>query len=655
MIASLIPLLAAATIAGSDTTSYVVLNHGRWAGDLTVVHAGDSTVSRYIFTDRNRGTRIETRYRFGSDNALRAAELRQIAADGTAGPALQGFTVHGDSIYSLVATGRAGGAGAAGTAGGPSAAAQAGVKRDPAAFLGLRFGSPYEQTLIADYLLKQPKMTGTLLGGLAARAEVVAQTTVPTKSGRAHVRLVMVWTGTSTTSSGVWLDDKGNLVATDVAWFITVRPGAEQALPALRAIEIKWRNAQAEAIAKKVVAPAASAVVVRNGNLFDSESGTMKPNMTVVIRDGRIAEVGPAASTQAPAGANVIDATGKTIMPGMWEMHTHLQTDNQSAGSLVQLAQGLTTVRDMAADFDIATSQRDRERKGLLASPRVILSGFIEGPGRWAGPSDMIASNEQEGLSMIAKYDSAGYKQIKLYNLVQQDLVPAIAAEAHKRGLRLSGHIPRGLSVPAAVTLGYDEIQHAAFLFSTFYQDSLYIPTMRAYSLVATVVAPHIDVDGQPMTDLIKFLHDHHTVIDGTFSIWIGGSAAAVGAGGSTDQQKADAAYLRLITRLYEGGVTLVPGTDNSYATSYHRELELYEQAGIPAPTVLQIATIGSARVMKDDNDYGSITTGKVGDVIVVNGNPAEHVKEIEKVETVIRAGRVYKVHDLMSAVTGQP
>ena len=377
--------------------------------------------------------------------------------------------------------------------------------------------------------------------------------------------------------------------------------------------------------------------------------------MTVVIRDGRITDVGPAASVQAPTGANVIDATGKTIMPGMWEMHTHLQTDNQSAGSLVQLAQGLTTVRDMAADFDVATSQRDRERKGLLASPRVVLSGFIEGPGRWAGPSDLIATTEQEALSMIAKYDSAGYKQIKLYNLVQQDLVPAIAAEAHKRGMRLSGHIPRGLSVPAAVTLGYDELQHAAFHFSTFFQDSLYIPTMRAYSLLATVVAPNFDVDGQPMTDLIKFLHDHHTVIDGTFSVWIGGGAAAVGAGGSTNQQKADAAYLRLITRLYEGGVTLVPGTDNSYATTYHRELELYEQAGIPAPTVLQIATIGCARVMHDDKDYGSVATGKVGDVIIVNGNPAEHVKDIEKVETVIRAGRVYKVHDLLSAVSGQP
>ncbi|MGH7655494.1 MAG: amidohydrolase family protein [Gemmatimonadaceae bacterium] len=640
---ALMSLLAAAAVAASDTTSYVVLNHGRLAGDLKIVSAGDSTVSRWIFTDRNRGTRIETRYRFGADKKVLAADLRQIAADGTAGPALQGFTVHGDSVYNVSGGSRAG-----------AAATVAGVKRNPAQFLGLRFGSPYEQALIANYLLKQPKMTGELLGGLAAHAEIVGETAVPTKSGRTHVRLVMTWDGAGAASNGVWLDDNGKLFATDVAWFITVRPGAEQALPALRAIELKWRNAQGEAMAKKVATPHSATFVIKNGDLFDSETGTMRPNTSVVVHDDRIAEVGPAASVAVPAGATVIDATGKTIMPGMWEMHTHLQVDNQSVGSLVQLAQGLTTVRDMASDFDVATSQRDRERKGLLASPRVVLAGFIEGPGRWAGPSDVIATTEAEALAFIARYDSAGYKQIKLYNLVQQDLVPAIAAEAHKRGMRLSGHIPRGLSVPAAVLLGYDEIQHAAFLFSTFFQDSLYVPTMRAYSAVATAVAPNFDVDGPQMTELVSFLHDHHTVIDGTFNIWIGGSAALVGAGGSTNQEKADAAYLRLIKKLYDADVTLVAGTDNSYATTYHREIELYEKAGIPAPRVLQIATIGSARVMKDDANYGSIATGKVADIIIVNGKPAEHVADIEKVETVIRAGRVYNVKDLLNAVSGQ-
>jgi hypothetical protein len=645
VIGSFFTLVAAAvaTIAASDSSSYVVLNHGRRAGDMVIVSAGDSTVVRFIFVDRNRGTRIETRYRFGADKHLVSSDVRPIAANGQALEPNAAFEIRGDSIHWSIPGGR-GGAGQA-----PPA-----EKVDPSAFLGIRTGAPYDQALLANFLLKQPRMTAKVQPGGTARAEIVGEATVPTSSGRKHVRLVMLFAGTNTTPSGVWLDDSGALFSTDVQWFITIRPGADAALPVLRAIEVKYWNAQAEAIAKKVTAPRAAAVVIRNGDLFDSESGTMRPNTSVVIRDDRIVEVGPAATVAIPAGAMVIDATGKTVMPGMWEMHTHLQLNNQSAGSLVQLAQGLTTVRDLAADMDVATSQRDRERMGLLASPRVILAGFIEGPGRWAGPTDMIAGTEGEALADIARYDSAGYKQIKLYNIVQQDLLPAIAAETHRRGMRLSGHIPRGLSVPAAVLLGYDEIQHAAFLFSTFYQDSLYVPTMRAYSAVATAVAPNIDVDGAPMSDLIKFLHDHNTVIDGTFNLWIGGGAALVSAGGSTNQQKADAAYLRLIGRLYDGGVTLVAGTDNSYGNTYHREIELYEQAGIPAPRVLQIATIGSARVMKEEKDYGSIVAGKVADIIIVNGRPAQQVKDIEKVETVIRAGRVYTVKGLYGALSGE-
>jgi hypothetical protein len=220
--------------------------------------------------------------------------------------------------------------------------------------------------------------------------------------------------------------------------------------------------------------------------------------------------------------------------------------------------------------------------------------------------------------------------------------------------MRLSGHVPRGLTVADAVQLGFDEINHAAFLFSTFYQDSLYVPFMRAYSLVATTVAPNIDVDGAEMSGLIDFLARHHTVIDGTFSVWVTsagtGIAQAVGAGQSADAQKSDANYMRLLRRLYDAGVTLVAGTDNPTGSTYNAELELYEKAGIPAATVLQIATIVPARVMKDEADYGSVAVGKVADVVIVNGKPAEHVSDLRKVEQVIRGGRLYDVHDLRLA-----
>ena len=297
----------------------------------------------------------------------------------------------------------------------------------------------------------------------------------------------------------------------------------------------------------------------------------------MVIQRDRIVSVGPADAARIPADATVIDATGKTVVPGLWDMHGHLQLTSESGGSVAQLSFGLTTVRDLASDVDVAVSQRDRAQAGRIATPRAVLAGFIEGPLLWAGPSEVLVSTEAEARRWVARYDSLGYKQIKLYNVVHPDLVPTIAAEAHKRGMRLSGHIPRGLSVPAAVMLGFDEIQHAAFLFSTFYQDSLYVPTMRAYSAVAQTVAPNIDVDGPAMTGLIDLLKKHNTVIDGTFNVWITGGNSGIGPGVSgvvpSNAEKADANWMRLITRLHDAGVTMVPGTDNSFGTTYYNEI----------------------------------------------------------------------------------
>jgi imidazolonepropionase-like amidohydrolase len=630
----MLALLLAAAIAANDSTVYPVLNHGRLAGSMIVVKRHDTVTVRYVFTDRNRGTRIETRSAMNGD-AVRWFEQRPVLANEQAGDPVFRLDVVGDSVRRFT----------------PTRTVTEAIPRGT--YLNVT-ATPLDQARIAAYLLRQEGGSAKLFSGGTARAEVVKETMVSTSRGNERARLVTITTGNLDTPQAIWLDANGELLATEISWFMTVRPGAERALPALRKVETEFRDARAEALAKRVTKPTNGTIAITNGDLFDSERGEIRPRTTVVIRGDRIVDVGPTESVSVPSGATVINAAGKTIVPGLWDMHGHMQMTSQSFGSPAQLSFGITTVRDLASDLDVAVSQRNRAQSGRVAGPRQILAGFIEGPGKWAGPSEVLVRTEDEARSWVARYDSMGYKQIKLYNLVHPDLVPTIAAEAHKRGMRLSGHIPRGLSVPAAIELGFDEVNHAAFLFSTFYQDSLYIPTMRAYSLVATTVAPNIDVDGQPMTDLIALLKRHNTVIDGTFSVWISsagtGIANAVGAGVSADVQKADANYLRLIKRLYDAQVTMVPGTDNSVGTTYNTELEVYQRAGLPAPFVLQMATITSARVMKDDKDYGSIAKGKVADLIVVNGKPAENVSELRKVELVIRGGRRFDVQELKAA-----
>jgi amidohydrolase family protein len=624
----------------SDTTRYPVLNHGRLAGEMLVIRDGASVVVRYIYTDRNRGQRIETRYRLSPTGDMTAFEMRAIGADGTSGEPTVQYEVAGDSAkWTSFGPG-----GRGGNNGGRPPSTMA-VKFEPGMFFRTG-GIPWENALLVRTLLKQPERTARMLPQGRARLEFVADTTVSLGRTRQRLRLAMVF-GQNTVPTGVWVDERGEFVASDVQWFMAVRPGVESALPVMRSIELAYRDRLAEQFAQRNTKPAQGPIVIRNGDVFDAERGVMMPKTTIVIRGDRIEAVGPADAVAVPAGATVIDATGKSVLPGLWDMHTHFQSTSAAFGTVLQLATGITSIRDLAADTDVGVAIRDQANSLKVISPRTYLAGFIEGPGAWAGPSDVLARNEAEARAFVAMYDSLGYKQIKLYNLLHPDYVPTIANEAHKRGMRLSGHVPRGMSVTAAVNLGFDEINHAAFLFSNFFQDSLYWPTMRAYSAVAATVAPNFNVDSPEMTTLIELLKSKGTVIDGTFNLWMG-QGALTGQGNPGAAQ-----YARLLKRLYDAGVPLVAGTDNNTGSTFILELELYQHSGIPAPAVLQIATLNAARVMKDDREYGSIAVGKVADIIVVNGNPAEKIADLRNVEQVFRAGRLYDPRLLRAAVFG--
>ena len=360
--------------------------------------------------------------------------------------------------------------------------------------------------------------------------------------GAVRARMALLDYGFGGTPQVLWLDGDGELLASQAGWFTTFRREHASLLTPLRAIEIAYREREATALAGRITPRAAGNLVIRNANVFDTERGVMRPRTTVVVAGQRIIAVGPTDSVATPRDAHVIDGTGKYLVPGLWDMHTHFQITSQNAGVIRQLAGGITTIRDMAADTDVATSIRDRANRGELVSPQVLLAGFIEGPGLWAGPSAALARTEDEARALVDEYADLGYRQIKLYNLLHPDLVPAISAAAKSRGLRLSGHIPRGLSVNAAIRLGFDEVNHAAFLFSTFYQDSLYTPEMRPYSGVAARVAPHVDVDGPAMTALIADLVRHRTVVDGTFNLWMRDTSGA----DAVEAKRANANYLRL-------------------------------------------------------------------------------------------------------------
>ena len=650
----MLALLAALGVASADTTHYDVWNHGRLAGAMQVVIDADSVVVRFGHQDRQRGPDIVAIYRFAADGSLRERISRTgNRITGTPPRETERLTVRDGRLQWR--TPRASGS----------------LATDAGAWHVSSVTQPYEWALLARTLLAAPARTRPIAQGGSATATVLADTTLDTGAGRERLRLVSIDLGNPAPEL-IWLDASGAVFASSADWFITVRRGRAAVMPALRSIERRVTAEASRALAARFAPAAAPALAIRDVDVFDAERGVVVPRQTVVVQGSRIAAVGATASTSIPRGATVLDGRGRTLVPGLWDMHTHFFSSSEASNGLLHLASGVTTVRDLAADLDDAVSARRRADDGSLLYPRLILGGFLEGPGAWAGPSDVLVRTEAEAIAWVARYDSLGYKQVKLYNLVHPDLVPTIVAEAHRRGMRVSGHVPRGLTVENALALGFDEVQHAAFLMSTFFQDSLYLPRMRAYSQVAEAVVSRFDPEADRVANLVAAFKTRGASMDPTLNVYQGSAAlpdgthpvfgpafawmpplmrrASAPTPRDTIQEKTRRTYGRLVQRLWEAGVPVVPGTDNLAGIALLGELEAYERAGIPAAAVLQLATLGSAKVMGEAKDYGSIAVGKVADLVLVGGRPAERITDLRRTEVVVRAGKAYRATELLRA-----
>jgi imidazolonepropionase-like amidohydrolase len=406
----------------------------------------------------------------------------------------------------------------------------------------------------------------------------------------------------------------------------------------------------------------------------------MIPHTTVVIAGNRIQSVGPDESAKIPAGAEIIDAGGKALLPGMWEMHAHF---NPGEEGMLHIAAGVTSARDMGNDTTTVLMLRKAFDEGSQIGPRLVLAGMIDSPGPFQVPIGVLASTDAEARAAVDRYADLGFEQIKIYSSMKPELVPGIIAEAHRRGLRVSGHVPAFMTAEQVVRLGFDEVQHVNFLELNFIDSVKDTRGMARFTAVAANAAT-LDLSSPRVRSFIQLLKDRKTVSDPTLGAFedmftarpgtMSPNMAAVAdrlpsqirrglfSGGlpvppGMDQRYRDsyAAMLRMVDELYKAGVTLVAGTDGPAGFGFDRELELWVRAGIPAPEVLRIATIGAARVMKHDDQRGSIAPGKLADVFLVAGDPSVNIGDIRRVETVVRNGVVYHSADIYRALGVKP
>lgn len=478
-----------------------------------------------------------------------------------------------------------------------------------------------------------------------------------------------------------WTDEQDELFAKTSDWFSQIMAGYESYLPELAVIQKKAERTRSYQFAKELPEKVKGNILIRNVTLFDAEKAKLLPHSDVLIRDGKISRVSVGKSIAVTA-ARVIDGTGHTLLPGLWDMHVHF---SEGADGILHLAAGVTHVRDMGNDSSLLTTIRAINNHALIG-PRVeIISGLIDGAGPFGAPTGALINNVEEGKTAVRKYAAKGYQQIKLYSSLKPEWVKPLVSEAKKYHLRVCGHIPAFMTAAEAIEAGYDEITHMNMLLLNFFGDTIDTRTPQRFIIPAERAAK-LDLNSPEVKQFIALMQAHHTVADPTLvaleplltardgvleeknkfivthfpaqlqrDMRAGGSGLPVPPGMDATYRASFDAFLNLTKLLYDSGIRIVAGTDGTPGFDMHRELELYVKAGIPAEKVLQLATFGTAVYTGKSKMLGSISAGKIADMIMVAGDPVKNISDIRHTRLVIKDGVIYDPSKLYKAVAIEP
>lgn len=478
-----------------------------------------------------------------------------------------------------------------------------------------------------------------------------------------------------------WVSENGEDFANVSEWNSTILKGYEPAIAQLLAIQKKQQAFFHQRLAQTLPQKMEGSLLITNVAVFDAKEARLLSPKDVLIQDGSIKRTAAANSLKAP-GARMIDGKGKTLLPGLWDMHTHMSND---LDGLLQLAAGVTHVRDMGNGEGLLQRAKQFRDKTVIG-PRVeIMSGFIDAVDPMAAPTGKLINNVEEGKKAIRDFATKGYQQIKLYSSIKPEWVQPLAEEAHRLGLRVCGHIPAFMTATKAIQNGYDEITHLNMLALNFFGDTIDTRIPLRFSVPAQRTAT-LDLQGKEMAAFIRLLKEKNIAVDPTLIVFEGLFTARdkivepkfvpiahrfpatmqryikAGGGGLPVPEGMDGTYkqsfdvfLQITKRLYEQGIRILPGTDDIPGFGLHRELELYVKAGIPVEKVLQLATLGCAEYTGKSGEYGQIATGRKADLILIEGNPVKDIGSIRNTTLVITNGMMYHPAALYQAISVKP
>lgn len=504
-----------------------------------------------------------------------------------------------------------------------------------------------------------------------------AMQTIQGPGGPKKVQLAFV-SGILPSPYPVWLDVNKRYFA-DISFISVIPAGYEGALKQLRDAQEAATAAAVAGVAKRFLSPAAKApVLFDNVQLFDADKGTFLANRAVLARDGKIAAIGAAGSLKAPSGAQVIDGAGKTLVPGIWDSHLHIGDD---WSVLSNVANGITSFRSPGTTFDRAVDATKRRANGSLLMGEPFISAIIDKKDPLAAQGAEVVSSEAEAIAAVRRIKDAGLWGVKFYTSMNPAWIAPAAAEAHRLGLHVHGHVPATMKPSEAVAAGYDELTHLNFVvMESMPRDVIDRANTRQRMEGPARYFKDVDLDAPLMAGFIADLAKRKTLVDPTIVIFEGmltqdggkphpAYAPYMGiispviersvftAGGypliegltRDDYRKSYAKMVELVGRLHKAGVPIVAGTDG-WGIELVRELEIYQQAGFTPAEALQSATIIPARVVGADKRTGSIAVGKEADMVLVDGDPATDLGALRRAVTVVSDGYVMDANELRTA-----
>ncbi|MEO1167767.1 MAG: amidohydrolase family protein [Pseudomonadota bacterium] len=531
-------------------------------------------------------------------------------------------------------------------------------------------GSPWTLALLARALLADEDRSLDVLPGGTATLTPHATTTFDGPDGPVEATTYEI-AGLDLNPSYVMLDSDNVMFAIASPRFAIIRAGYEAADAQLRDYAQTLSTERFVRIQAESARNYDGPVRVQNAYIFNPETMTREGPFDVVWRGERIASVQPNGSP-VTEGETVIDGAGGTLVPGMYEMHGHISQNV----ALLNIAAGVTSVRDMGNENDVLDGLIERIADGTIAGPRITRSGFIEGLSEFSSQTGELVETEEEALDQVRWYAARGFHQVKLYNSMTPEWAPRLVEEAHRLGLRVAGHVPAFSNANAMIEAGFDELTHINQVMLGWVLEPEE-DTRTLLRLTALDRLPALDLDSAPVQHTINLMAENAIAIDPTITIHealllgrngevspgfadifdhmpIGQQRSLQEAWADVSAEGADERYrgafdqiMRTISTMRERGILIVPGTDMGGSFAYHRELELFERAGYSAPEVLRLATLGMAEYLGQDEDLGSIDGGKYADFFLVPGDPTADLGAIKSIAMVVANGTVYFPSDI--------